>query len=250
MDQEKTQSMTNSSNDAAKITKQTSMLSSYTEDFPNNNLNLSYNPHSDRKHFINSDSPLLKTSQSHKRRHFKVDIGNIVNEELNEDDSEICNQKDSSLSPKTKLLIYNLKANPINSKRKIVFSEKKKKSIGHSIKNVLSNFEDYFDQDESMSFDDNLNLDDDYDEMRLDNFDLDNSICNEIEKNNNNYNKFDLEFGDKFSFRDECKINNNNANNCIINSSYYKIDNVPTILGRILKQEAEGNITQTNQHFC
>lgn len=129
MDQEKTQSMTNSSNDAAKITKQTSMLSSYTEDFPNNNLNLSYNPHSDRKHFINSDSPLLKTSQSHKRRHFKVDIGNIVNEELNEDDSEICNQKDSSLSPKTKLLIYNLKANPINSKRKIVFSEKKRKVL-------------------------------------------------------------------------------------------------------------------------
>lgn len=81
------QSLTNSSNDVTTITKLTSNISySYTEDFyPNLNLSFSQTAEARLRTY---DYPVLKRSQSHKRHHFKVDIGTIVNEELNEDDSE------------------------------------------------------------------------------------------------------------------------------------------------------------------
>ena len=93
------------------------------------NLNLSYN---NSFHTINQskafleDSPQIKRSYSHKRRHYKVDIGNIVNEELDEDEGSDSNMEGSSenlkekiLKPKTRSLAYSVLVRKVdNSKNK------------------------------------------------------------------------------------------------------------------------------------
>ncbi|MBQ2137157.1 MAG: extracellular solute-binding protein, partial [Selenomonas sp.] len=84
----------NSSVDGTMITKQTSNLSTlnnyYDEIYPNN-LNLSYsiltNKNKNKKKIL--EIPKLKRSKSHKKQDYKnKNIGTIVYEELNEDDSE------------------------------------------------------------------------------------------------------------------------------------------------------------------
>ena len=72
-------------------TKQTSNVLTNIENNIPGSLNLSYSIFKDEKNLkskIISDTPKLKRSQSHKRHHFKVDIGKIINEEQNEDDSD------------------------------------------------------------------------------------------------------------------------------------------------------------------
>ena len=120
MDLDKAQSLFTNTNVKTKIvTKQTSNVSTNIENnFPASS-NLSYSIIKDEKNLKNKiyETPKLKRSQSHKRHHFKVDIGKIINEEQNEDDWEIRNFiklkniPDNILneySPKTQFLIMNL----------------------------------------------------------------------------------------------------------------------------------------------
>lgn len=207
--------------ETSKKNKQTSTISySFTDDISANNiLNRSF--HSKNK-MIN-DSPINEEED------FFSKIKNKGND------------PNSPLSPKTQLLIYNLRANSKNSK--IIYSEKKR-NIGYSLKGECTHKEEIF-FDEEMFFDDRFNLDDeDGDEMRI-NFDLDNSIFYEEE-----HNVYNLEDNcNAISYKDR---KNSNINDCfpkkvdITNSSYDKIENIPTILGRILKQEAMSKSNKAN----
>ena len=102
-------------------TKQTSNVSTNIENNIPGSLNLSYSIFKDEKNLkskIISDTPKLKRSQSHKRHHFKVDIKKIINEEQNEDDNfegrnflhlnKVSDKILNDCSPKTQYLIINL----------------------------------------------------------------------------------------------------------------------------------------------
>jgi hypothetical protein len=102
-------------------TKQTSNVSTNIENNIPGSLNLSYSIFKDEKNLkskIISDTPKLKRSQSHKRHHFKVDIKKIINEEQNEDDNfegrnflhlnKVSGKILNDCSPKTQYLIFNL----------------------------------------------------------------------------------------------------------------------------------------------
>ena len=102
-------------------TKQTSNVSTNIENNIPGSLNLSYSIFKDEKNLkskIISDTPKLKRSQSHKRHHFKVDIKKIINEEQNEDDNfegrnflhlnKVSDKILNDCSPKTQYLIFNL----------------------------------------------------------------------------------------------------------------------------------------------
>ena len=120
MDLDKPKSLLTNTNVNTKIkTKQTSNVSTNIENNIPENINLSYSMFKDEKNLKNKiyETPKLKRSQSHKRHHFKVDIKKIINEEQNEDDSEIKNILNlniipdrilNDVSPKTQLLIINL----------------------------------------------------------------------------------------------------------------------------------------------
>ena len=233
MDLDKPKSLLTNTNVNTKIkTKQTSNVSTNIENNIPENINLSYSMFKDEKNLKNKiyETPKLKRSQSHKRHHFKVDIKKIINEEQNEDDSEIKNILNlniipdrilNDVSPKTQLLIINL------------FSDK------------------YY----TWELDDNLNLNDSKEEE------------NKIEKleinNNNESNESsfieDLENIFPHKIMDSKKkkikkantifhnsISNSNSDEIIYHcfntmnsnsSSKEKIKYIPTILGRILKEE-------------
>ena len=102
-------------------TKQTSNVLTNIENNIPGSLNLSYSIFKDEKNLkskIISDTPKLKRSQSHKRHHFKVDIKKIINEEQNEDDNfegrnflhlnKVSDKILNDYSPKTQYLIINL----------------------------------------------------------------------------------------------------------------------------------------------
>jgi hypothetical protein len=102
-------------------TKQTSNVLTNIENNIPGSLNLSYSIFKDEKNLkskIISDTPKLKRSQSHKRHHFKVDIKKIINEEQNEDDNfegrnflhlnKVSDKILNDCSPKTQYLIFNL----------------------------------------------------------------------------------------------------------------------------------------------
>ena len=102
-------------------TKQTSNVSTNIENNIPGSLNLSYSIFKDEKNLkskIISDTPKLKRSQSHKRHHFKVDIKKIINEEQDEDDNfegrnflhlnKVSDKILNDYSPKTQYLIINL----------------------------------------------------------------------------------------------------------------------------------------------
>ena len=102
-------------------TKQTSNVSTNIENNIPGSLNLSYSVFKDEKNLkskIISDTPKLKRSQSHKRHHFKVDIKKIINEEQDEDDNfegrnflhlnKVSDKILNDYSPKTQYLIINL----------------------------------------------------------------------------------------------------------------------------------------------
>ena len=121
MDLDKAQSLLTNTNVNSKIiTKQTSNVSTNIENNIPESLNLSYNIFKDEKNLKNKiyDTPKLKRSQSHKRHHFKVDIGKIINEEQNEDDNfegrnflhlnKVSDKILNDCSPKTQYLIFNL----------------------------------------------------------------------------------------------------------------------------------------------
>ena len=102
-------------------TKQTSNVLTNIENNIPGSLNLSYSIFKDEKNLkskIISDTPKLKRSQSHKRHHFKVDIKKIINEEQDEDDNfegrnflhlnKVSDKILNDCSPKTQYLIFNL----------------------------------------------------------------------------------------------------------------------------------------------
>jgi hypothetical protein len=235
MDLDKAQSLLTNTNVNSKIiTKQTSNVSTNIENNIPESLNLSYNIFKDEKNLKNKiyDTPKLKRSQSHKRHHFKVDIGKIINEEQNEDDSEnrnflklkiIPDKIINEVSPKTQFLIINL------------LSDK------------------YYTWEQ---FDDNLNLNNSKDDenIQIENLESDSNESSFIED-------FEKIFPHKImdSKKKRIKKANTNYRNSISNSNSDdiicncfnsmhsnssnkdKIKYIPTILGRILKEEALNN---------
>lgn len=198
MEHDKLHSIANTSNDITTRTKQGSAMSITNDDVNNKMLNLSNISYLTEKKFTNMliSNPLpLKRSKSHKRHHFKVEIGNIVNEELNEDDTEqIMYDNDDELSPETKLLVMNL----IDENKKISY---------HEFSNFLRDDDD--DDEKLVEELNNFNLCDD--KLKIDNFGI---------------NDDDSEDEDDVI----------NFNNSIENKD--KLHTIPTILNRILKQEA------------
>ena len=235
MDLDKAQSLLTNTNVNSKIiTKQTSNVSTNIENNIPESLNLSYNIFKDEKNLKNKiyDTPKLKRSQSHKRHHFKVDIGKIINEEQNEDDSEnrnflklkiIPDKIINEVSPKTQFLIINL------------LSDK------------------YYTWEE---FDNNVNLNNSKDDenIQIENLESESNESSFIE---------DLEEFFPHKIMDSKKkrikkantnyrnsISNSNSDDIICNcfnsmhsnsSNKDKIKYIPTILERILKEEALNN---------
>ena len=230
MDLDKPKSLLTNTNVNTKIkTKQTSNVSTNIENNIPESFNLPYSVFKDDFKNKIYETPKLKRSQSHKRHHFKVDIKKRINEEQNEDDSEIKNLLKlnkipdtilNNVSPKTQFLIINL------------FSDK------------------YYTWEQ---FDDNFNLNDSLEE--------ENKI-EKLETNNNESNESsfieDLEniFPHKIMDSKKKKIKKANTifHNSISNSNSdeiihcfnsmhsnsstkEKIKYIPTILGRILKEE-------------
>ena len=127
----------NSSVDGTMITKQTSNLSTlnnyYDEIYPNN-LNLSYsiltNKNKNKKKIL--EIPKLKRSKSHKKQDSKnKNIGTIVYEELNEDDSE-------NLYYNNNNIISPIKSYQKNFKNKIMNYENLSPEIRNLARNLLS----------------------------------------------------------------------------------------------------------------
>ena len=204
----------NSSLDGTMITKQTSNISTfnnyYDENYPNN-LNLSYsiltNKNKNKKKI--SEIPKLKRSQSHKKQDCKKNIDTKVYEELNEDDTDnlLYNNVIQKQNYQNKIINYELTSNPIN------WNE-----IEPINNFTLGDFDD-----------------DDFESFNLNNWNYNN--CNQVinddiffnkNKNNNKQIK-NVNYKNYYS-------NLNNYNNFYKNKK--EINNVPTIYGRILKQEA------------
>lgn len=270
-------SLTNLSNDVTTITKLTSNISySYTEDFYPN-LNLSFSQTAEAK-LRTYDYPMLKRSQSHKRHHFKVDIGTIVNEELNEEDSENitainysqcsfsssnhdiddieilkkisrspphlnCKQKEDYLSPKTQLLLSNLKAelnNSFNRLNEDVPEEEWDKPVSsnyHSICKVLVLYNDNEKisrntrEKEVIMFNDQ-NLDEREENNTKNYLNKKYDCCNN--ENDNNDESFSHILINRHNLSSYSNMSNQDPNE-------YTTDQVcviPTIFSRILKQEA------------
>ena len=227
-DKTTTFSFRNSSTDACCIcTKQTSNISyTFTDNISqSNNLNLSYNipttntQTSTLSKKLIQDIPQAKRSKSHKRHHFKATIDNTVNEELNEDDSDIisCDNDNSiakEMSPKTKNLIHNLLA-PTNIKNK----KKKENFIWEGKTVYYERFENELLQKGGFERGDmDIDMDDSEEKFGEDIFEFD--LLNHWDNKDNEINKERVEcfYG---GFKGEIVI--------------------PTIYGKILKLEAEMN---------
>ena len=215
----------NSSVDVTMITKQTSNISTlnnyYDEIYPNN-LNLSYsiltNKNKNKKKI--SEIPKLKRSQSHKKQDYKnKNIGTIVYEELNEDDSE-------NLYYNNNNIISPINSYQKNFKNKMIYYENFSPEIRNLAINLLASNPINWNEIEPI---DNFNLND-FEEDNLESFNLNN--CN-YENKVINDNTFCKGNKNKIIYKNYyCNLNNNCSNN------KKEINNVPTILGRILKQEA------------
>jgi hypothetical protein len=215
----------NSSVDVTMITKQTSNISTlnnyYDEIYPNN-LNLSYsiltNKNKNKKKI--SEIPKLKRSQSHKKQDYKnKNIGTIVYEELNEDDSE-------NLYYNNNNIISPINSYQKNFKNKMIYYENLSPEIRNLAINLLASNPINWNEIEPI---DNFNLND-FEEDNLESFNLNN--CN-YENKVINDNTFFKGNKNKIIYKNYyCNLNNNCSNN------KKEINNVPTILGRILKQEA------------
>ena len=215
----------NSSVDVTMITKQTSNISTlnnyYDEIYPNN-LNLSYsiltNKNKNKKKI--SELPKLKRSQSHKKQDYKnKNIGTIVYEELNEDDSE-------NLYYNNNNIISPINSYQKNFKNKMIYYENLSPEIRNLAINLLASNPINWNEIEPI---DNFNLND-FEEDNLESFNLNN--CN-YENKVINDNTFFKGNKNKIIYKNYyCNLNNN----CPHNKK--EINNVPTILGRILKQEA------------
>ncbi|MCQ2819809.1 MAG: hypothetical protein MJ252_21295 [archaeon] len=201
------------------------------------NLNLSYN---NSFHTINQskafleDSPQIKRSYSHKKRHYKVDIGNIVNEELDEDegsDSDLEgnseNNKEKVLKPKTRSHAYSLLL------RKV---DKKKENNENDFKQFLRRF----DEEEEIIFDDYMKFD--LDDISVDEFDI--KECYNINDNKNISPSCSL-----LGSNDSCSISRQIAeidkqNKISDDEGFFEnFEHVPTILDKILKQEEQGGVS-------
>ena len=218
----------NSSLDGTMITKQTSNISTfnnyYDENYPNN-LNLSYsiltNKNKNKKKI--SEMPKLKRSQSHMKQDCKKNIDPKVYEELNEDDTDN--------------VLYNNVIQKQNYKNNIINYENLSPEIRNLARNLLSSNPINWNEIEPIN---NFTLgdfdDDDFESFNLNNWNYNN--CNQVinddiffNKNKNNINNKQIK-----------NINYKNYYSNLNNNNFYKnkkeINNVPTIYGRILKQEA------------
>ena len=214
----------NSSVDGTMITKQTSNLSTlnnyYDEIYPNN-LNLSYsiltNKNKNKKKIL--EIPKLKRSKSHKKQDYKnKNIGTIVYEELNEDDSE-------NLYYNNNNIISPIKSYQKNFKNKIMNYENLSPEIRNLARNLLSSNPINWNEIEPIN---NFYLND-FEDDDLETFNLNNCNYNTVINNN----IFFKGNNNKVIYKNYyCNLNNNCSNN------KKEINNVPTILGRILKQEA------------
>ena len=211
-------------------TKQTSNVLTNIENNIPGSLNLSYSIFKDEKNLkskIISDTPKLKRSQSHKRHHFKVDIKKIINEEQNEDDNfegrnflhlnKVSDKILNDCSPKTQYLIFNLLSDKYYTWEQ----------IDNSIENYVSKEEDikvenFVNSNESSFIDD---LEKIFPHKIMD------IKKKKIKKANTN-----IHNSSSNSNSDE--INGLCFNFMHSNSSVKeKIKYIPTILGRILKEE-------------
>jgi len=211
-------------------TKQTSNVSTNIENNIPGSLNLSYSIFKDEKNLkskIISDTPKLKRSQSHKRHHFKVDIKKIINEEQNEDDNfegrnflhlnKVSDKILNDYSPKTQYLIINLLSDKYYSWEQIDNSLENYDSKEEDIK-----VENFVNSNESSFIDD---LEKIFPHKIMD------IKKKKIKKANTN-----IHNSSSNSNSDE--INGLCFNFMHSNSSVKeKIKYIPTILGRILKEE-------------
>ena len=211
-------------------TKQTSNVSTNIENNIPGSLNLSYSIFKDEKNLkskIISDTPKLKRSQSHKRHHFKVDIKKIINEEQNEDDNfegrnflhlnKVSDKILNDYSPKTQYLIINLLSDKYYTYEQIDNSLENYDSKEEDIK-----IENFVNSNESSFIDD---LEKIFPHKIMD------IKKKKIKKANTN-----IHNSSSNSNSDE--INGNCFNFMHSNSSVKeKIKYIPTILGRILKEE-------------
>ena len=211
-------------------TKQTSNVSTNIENNIPGSLNLSYSIFKDEKNLkskIISDTPKLKRSQSHKRHHFKVDIKKIINEEQDEDDNfegrnflhlnKVSDKILNDYSPKTQYLIINLLSDKYYSWEQIDNSLENYDSKEEDIK-----VENFVNSNESSFIDD---LEKIFPHKIMD------IKKKKIKKANTN-----IHNSSSNSNSDE--INGLCFNFMHSNSSVKeKIKYIPTILGRILKEE-------------
>ena len=211
-------------------TKQTSNVSTNIENNIPGSLNLSYSIFKDEKNLkskIISDTPKLKRSQSHKRHHFKVDIKKIINEEQNEDDNfegrnflhlnKVSDKILNDYSPKTQYLIINLLSDKYYSWEQIDNSLENYDSKEEDIK-----VENFVNSNESSFIDD---LEKIFPHKIMD------IKKKKIKKANTNIHN-------SSSNSNSDDINGNCFNFMHSNSSVKeKIKYIPTILGRILKEE-------------
>ena len=211
-------------------TKQTSNVLTNIENNIPGSLNLSYSIFKDEKNLkskIISDTPKLKRSQSHKRHHFKVDIKKIINEEQNEDDNfegrnflhlnKVSDKILNDYSPKTQYLIINLLSDKYYSWEQIDNSLENYDSKEEDIKveNFVNSNESSFIDDLEKIFPHKI-MDIKQKKIKKANTNIHNSSSN--------------------SNSDE--INGLCFNFMHSNSSVKeKIKYIPTILGRILKEE-------------
>lgn len=239
-DKNTTFSFRNSSTDACCIcTKQTSNISyTFTDNISfSNNLNLSYNFQTTNEQTstlskkLIQELPQAKRSKSHKRHHFKATIDNTVNEELNEDDSDIISCDNDctivkEMSPKTKNLIHNLLVNTnIKSKKK------KNNFIWEGKKLYYEQFEDEL-----------QNEDFDRGYMGMMDFDRDDSNS-EFDEDN-----FGFDLLNQWDNKDNIKQYNGIIGDECYHDGLFKGEIViPTIYGKILKLEAEMN---GNSNIC
>ena len=162
----------------------------------------------------------MKRSQSHKKQDYKnKNIGTIVYEELNEDDSE-------NLYYNNNNIISPINSYQKNFKNKMIYYENLSPEIRNLAINLLASNPINWNEIEPI---DNFNLND-FEEDNLESFNLNN--CN-YENKVINDNTFFKGNKNKIIYKNYyCNLNNNCSNN------KKEINNVPTILGRILKQEA------------
>lgn len=193
------------------------------------NLNLSFN--NSYRDIVQSkafleDSPQIKRSHSHKKRILKVDIGNIVNEELDEESSG--EQKENeSIEIKKKEIFYEEEDLKNNDNNQITENE---------FNQFLSRFED----EEELIFDDEFNCN--LDSISIEDFTIEDNNHNLL--NQNNFGTLVQQFEDIEKIK-KCSDNNVNINN-INNNNFQR---VPTILQKIIQHEQIADFSSGEKSF-